>query len=391
MFNAQKIVLLLLFSTQALAAGLNIGPVLPSQPNQSNYYCKEELLSWVNEFVADEEAVITDKTLKKHKDILKREDFFNDYVNLSLYNRSASVIQHPNNIDAATDLKSMLYKIGQSKFGTKVKKSAKSTLIHTDFLLLYSYGVLALKEKGHLDDEELNDLLSFISKKMKPMNRTRKHHLDMKKCTDEYLGEEKFDVFACQNHAYSAQHLRMLVGVLNEDFSEIEQGLKLYRFAIDDLGTSGALWREASRGAYSWTYYPHALGSLMAIADMDKRMGGQLFSYANKRGQTIHDAVTFYVDSLANPTDPELMWRYAEKNMGIDNDRKGWDEPKSLWRHERAVSKQDYQEWFPIYAHHFGGHPNIDKFEKTISFEMDMAPEFTYHLGLNTWCSHEFN
>ena len=144
----KKSLLLLLFSTQALAA-LNIGPVLPSQPNQSNYYCKEELLTWINEFVADEEAVITDKALKKHKDILKDEDFFNDYVNLSLYNRSASVIQHPNNIDAATDLKSMLYKIGHSKFGTKVKKSQEHVDSYRFPVALFIRGV-GFERKGAL-------------------------------------------------------------------------------------------------------------------------------------------------------------------------------------------------------------------------------------------------
>ena len=68
------------------------------------------------------------------------------------------------------------------------------------------------------------------------------------------------------------------------------------------------------KGAYSWTYYPHALGSLMAIGDIDKQLGGNLFAYKNKNGQTIHDAVRFHIESLQNPTNPNLMWKYAVKN-----------------------------------------------------------------------------
>ena len=369
---------------------VNISTILPSETS-SNYYCNKELGSFVNDFVVDEEKSITDKRLNSSQDILKNEDFFNDIVNLSLYNRTALVIQQPNNSAAVSDLKAKLLQIGKSEYGTKIQKSSTASLIHKDFLLLYSHAVLALKENDKLSDSEFKTFTSFILQRMNIKNLRNKHHFKMSGCSASYLGEKKFDVFACQNHAYGSQHLRMLVGVLTGNKSEIKQGQKLYRFAIDDLGSTGALWREASRGAYSWTYYAHALSHLVAIGDIDRQLGGNLFTYQNKNGQSIHDAVEFYVESLNAPENPGLMWNYATKNMGIDKPRKDWNKPKSLAKHERVLTRPGYSEWFPIYAYNFTEHPNVNAFKDIIKFNpYDEAPEFTYHLGLNSWCTYDY-
>ena len=83
---------------------VNISKILPSQVS-SNYFCEKELESFVNDFVFQEEKSITDKRLNSSQDILKNEDFFNDIINLSLYNRTAFVIQQPRNTTAASSLK----------------------------------------------------------------------------------------------------------------------------------------------------------------------------------------------------------------------------------------------------------------------------------------------
>ena len=369
---------------------LNISKVLPTETSNS-YYCTKGLSSHIYGFIVYEEKSITDKKLNSYRDIQWNEDFFQDIINLSLYNRTAFLLQQPNNSVAVSDLKAKLYQIGKSKYGTKVHKSSTGTLIHKDFLFLYSHAVLALKENNKLSDAELKTFTEFILQRMKFNNLKNKYHFNMSKCSAEYLGEEKFDVFACQNHTYGFQHLRMLVGVLTGNKSEIEQGQNLYRFAIDDLGTTGALWREASRGAYSWTYYPHALSHLVAIGDIDRKLGGNLFAYNNKNGQTIHDAVEFYVESLNAPENPALMWKYAIKNIGLVKSRKDWNKPKSLARYERVLTRPGYSEWFPIYAYNFSEHPNVNAFKDIIQFNPDdEAPEMTYHLGLNSWCAYDY-
>ena len=397
-------VLTLGLSSQAIAAvkwnnstagnddtGYIASPILPKKGHMSNW-CTRETYELVKDPIEKEEKLyITDEELKKASTIEAHGYWFDTYVNFSLYNRTASLLSNTHDDSMVNDFKNLLKQIGKSKFATRVKKR-KSTqrLLQTDFLLLYTYSVVALDETGNLTEDEKKTFIGYIKTRMNLNGISSSHAFKGSECTKKFMGEDKFDVFSCQNHTYGKQHLRMLVGVLTNNKNEIEKGRKLYKFAIDDLGSTGALWREASRGAYSWVYYPHALGALMAIGDIDKRLGGELFSYKNKRGQSIHDAVKFYIDSLKDPTNPSLMMRYAKKNVGIDKPRKDWNKPKSLGRHERVLTRQKYSEWFPIYANNFSEHPNVNAFKDVIQFNPnDEAPEKTYHLGLNSWCVYD--
>ena len=70
------------------------------------------------------------------------------------------------------------------------------------------------------------------------------------------------DLFGCQNHIYDEAHLRTLYGFIFNDEEEFRAGERVYRFALDDLKEDGALWREASRGWWSWTYYGLGLNFL---------------------------------------------------------------------------------------------------------------------------------
>ena len=75
----------------------------------------------------------------------------------------------------------------------------------------------------------------------------------------------------------------------------------------------------------------------------------------------------------------------------IDKPRKNWNKPKSLERHKRVLDRPDYSEWFPIYAYSFSEHPNVKAFRDIIQFNPnDEAPEFTYHMGLNSWCTYNY-
>ena len=363
-------------------------PILPQETHMSDW-CDRETYELVKDPIEEEEKIyITDKQLNKARSIEAHEDWFDTYINFSLYNRTASLLSNTHDQSMVKDFKSLLQQIGRSKFATQVnRRKSSQRLLQTDFLLLYTYSVVALDETGNLTEDEKKTFIGYIKTRMNLNGISSSHAFKGSECTKKFMGEDKFDVFSCQNHTYGKQHLRMLVGVLTNNKNEIEKGRKLYKFAIDDLGRTGALWREASRGAYSWTYYPHALGALMAIGDIDKRLGGELFSYKNKKGQTIHDTVKFYLESLKDPTNPSLMMRYAKKNMGIDKPRKDWNNPTSLRRHQIALHKLKYHEWFPIYAHNFPKHQCVADFKSTVSMKPE-APEFTYHLGLNSWCAY---
>ena len=98
------------------------------------------------------------------------------------------------------------------------------------------------------------------------------------------------DQWSCQNHTYSHQLTRTLYGATFGSSKDYAMGEKMYKFAIDDLKPDGALWREAVRGRWSWSYYAHTLGLLLSIAEIYKHNGVDLYSYkSDKNGLTIHD------------------------------------------------------------------------------------------------------
>ena len=236
---------------------------------------------------------------------------------------------------------------------------------------------------GQVDQATKKALLKPIAKRASLPEYKKKFYYGMKDCNGKTRGKPGRDPWGCQNHTYGVQHVRMLMGVLSGKKSEIGRGAKLYKYAITDLSAEGALWREAVRGAYSWTYYPHALEHLMAIGDLDARMGGNLFAYTNKRGQSIHDAVRFYVNSLSDPSNPDLMRKYAAFNLGTEGRRDG-DNPFSNWRRQRALTRRYYQAWFPIYRSYFPNRAETRAFAQ-LTRGADSA-QASYHLGLDTWC-----
>ena len=98
---------------------------------------------------------------------------------------------------------------------------------------------------------------------------------------------------------------------------DVEFGEAMFRFAIDDLSEDGALWREASRGAWSWHYTAIALGQLLSVSEISRASGTNVVDYRSPiSGHTIHDAVNFYLRAIA---DPELMFRYAKADAGVEH------------------------------------------------------------------------
>jgi hypothetical protein len=321
--------------------------------------------------------------LNSTRSVSDDEGFFEDAVNPRLFAATSAVIQSPSDTPVAQHLIGLINTINTSRYATQVSKNSIDNLLHTDFLLLMAYGLLALDEVGHLDKATKKALLQPIIERVNLSDYKNKFYYGMEQCNSKTRAKPGRDPWDCQNHTYGVQHVRMMMGILGGKKSEIRQGAKLYEYAISDLSAEGALWREAVRGAYSWTYYPHALEHLMAIGDLDARMDGKLLAHTNKRGQSIHDAVRFYVSSLSDPSSPELMRKYSAYNLGVEGRRDG-ENPYSNWRRQRALGYHYYQAWFPIYRKHFPNRPETKAFARLIRGAK--APELSYHLGLDTWC-----
>lgn len=341
-----------------------------------------------NEVVANSP---TSEEISNIENIIHDWRYVEDNVNRSIFNLTSAVLLAPENSQTADTLVNYLHDIGNSNFATQLSSDAEENLVFTDFLLHYAHAILALSELNLIDQTQKLKLVGMLKSRISLPSYKQKHYYDMRSCTTNKQGEKSSDLGGCQNHTYGVQHLRMLTGHLANDKQEYQRGIKLYKFAIDDLGRSGALWREASRGAYSWGYYAHALGHLVAIASIDKALGGQVFDYNNAAGNSIHTAIEFYIGALNNQN---VMHIYSDTNWGVEG-RKLSSKPRSLEYYRRVTSDKFYHEWFPVYRQAFPEHPNVSKFLSSVNFEQNL-PRHTSrskHLGLNTWCiySNETN
>lgn len=327
------------------------------------------------------ENIPTAKEISGIKNIIQDWRYVEDNINRAIFQLTSAVLLDPENSQVTNTLVKYLQDIGNSSFATQVSSDAEENLVLTDFLLHYAHAILALSELRLIDQTQKLQLVGMLKSRVSLPKYKQKHYYDMRSCTKNKQGEKSSDLGGCQNHTYGVQHLRMLTGHLANDKNEYERGTKLYMFAIDDLGRSGALWREASRGAYSWGYYAHALGHLVTIASIDKALGGQIFDYKNTAGNDIHNAIEFYIDAL---NIQNLMYAYSDTNWGVEG-RKLSANPRSLEHYSKVTSDKFYHEWFPVYRKAFPEHPNVGKFLEAVNFGKHL-PQRSKHLGLNTWC-----
>jgi hypothetical protein len=303
-----------------------------------------------------------------------------------LYWWTAVVIREPDKAPKfASKIYDQLMELDAADGATRVlvNDRAMQNLVHKDFLLTVAYAILAIKETAALETSQVDWLTDFLRRRIDIANYQRPDLYGAAQCFSAMSNTQS--VGGCQNHAIGHQHLRTMWGAIAGDANELDRGRRMWEFAINDLTEDGALWREAVRGAYSWSYYSHALNNLMAIADLLARSGKPVWDYENPRGQTIHDAVAFYTRSLADPENPDLMWRYAQANQGMNYSHAEGANPRSLTVHARVLERLWYTEWFPIYRTWFPDHPNTT--HMAALYTGDRLPRTSNHTGLNTWCT----
>jgi hypothetical protein len=320
---------------------------------------------------------------------------FVDLVGGRLYQWTAGLLAMPDNTELAAKLSEQISNLASARVATVIGQSDVASdgsnetahLWQTDYLLTLGYAVLALKETGLIEDSTLEAHVSYLAGLVysSPFQDTR--FFNASRCTTAGLGDMSSRLGDCQNHTYGKLHLRAIMGFLTDNDNEVRAAIDLYRYAINDLSDDGALWREASRGAHSWAYYGHGLGHLVGVADLVSRRWFDLWAYHNSDGLSLHDAVAFYSESLADPTNEQLMYKYAQRNLGIDRDRRYGDDPLNLDRYQEVLNKRYYSEWLPVYLDVFPSSPSgltILGLLRNV-----MPPEITFHYGLNTWCVYQ--
>lgn len=228
------------------------------------------------------------------------------------------------------------------------------SLMMKNFMLVALYSFDHLQAHGHLTAEDI----AFFSDEFEERYQIIRS-IPKSKRLDEFasctVGE---NIFGCQNHSYGYAHVRALYGHSFASRDDVEFGEAMFRFAIDDLSEDGALWREASRGAWSWKYNAVALGQLLSISEISRVSGSNVVEYTSPiSGHDIHDAVNFYLRSIA---DPELMFKYAIADAGVDHYAEYGDH-MNLSFHELLVTdteKSGQKNWFYLYRMLFPNHPN---------------------------------
>jgi poly(beta-D-mannuronate) lyase len=122
------------------------------------------------------------------------------------------------------------------------------------------------------------------------------------------------------NHHYWRGLAAVATGVISSDNDLFTWGIGVYKQGIDELDQRGAFPQEMARHERAIHYQSFALQPLTPLASFAERQHVPLYQYRSPRGRTVHDAVNFLGDALANP---EIIKAYTPDTQLIDD--KGTD------------------------------------------------------------------
>jgi poly(beta-D-mannuronate) lyase len=122
------------------------------------------------------------------------------------------------------------------------------------------------------------------------------------------------------NHHYWRGLAAVATGVISSDDDLFNWGIGVYKQGIDELDQRGALPQEMARHERAIHYQSFALQPLAPLASFAQRQHVPLYQYRSPTGRTIHDAVNFLGEALANP---EIIKAYTPDAQLIDD--KGGD------------------------------------------------------------------
>jgi poly(beta-D-mannuronate) lyase len=122
------------------------------------------------------------------------------------------------------------------------------------------------------------------------------------------------------NHHYWRGLAAVATGVISSDDDLFNWGIGVYKQGIDELDQRGALPQEMARHERAIHYQSFALQPLAPLASFAERQHVPLYQYRSPTGRTIHDAVNFLGEALANP---EIIKAYTPDAQLIDD--KGGD------------------------------------------------------------------
>ena len=166
---------------------------------------------------------------------------------------------------------------------------------------------IAISESVLLNDSSLDS--AQVKRDVQWMNKVAHRTVDFDKAGKQ-----------TNNHHYWRGLAAVATGVISSDDDLFNWGIGVYKQGIDELDQRGALPQEMARHERAIHYQSFALQPLAPLASFAERQHVPLYQYRSPTGRTIHDAVNFLGEALANP---EIIKAYTPDAQLIDD--KGGD------------------------------------------------------------------
>lgn len=132
------------------------------------------------------------------------------------------------------------------------------------------------------------------------------------------------------NHHYWRGLAAISTGVISEDASLVDFGVRAYKDAVDQIDARGAFPLEMARSERSLHYQAFALQPLIPIAEFAERQGIPLYAYRSATGHTLRDAIDFLGAAVA---DPSLIKAYTPEPQLFEPDAPDFFAAFEFYRH----------------------------------------------------------
>lgn len=126
----------------------------------------------------------------------------------------------------------------------------------------------------------------------------------LNRASTRHAGFETVALSCCNNHFYRRGLHATVIGILTGDDALFQFGVSAVYSALHEMNPDGSLPRELERGARLIHYQNYAVLYLVTIMELVERQGYPIFDLEID-GRTIHDAVDFTLDALADPSTVE--------------------------------------------------------------------------------------
>ena len=151
---------------------------------------------------------------------------------------------------------------------------------------------------------------------------------------------------AAHNHAVQSSITAMSYGAWVNNEKYFKTGIEQWKITLKTMRKDGSLPIETRRGARALFYQGRTIAGLLQLAERAAVQGIDLYSSTQRQHQTIHNAVTFFIDAVEQP---EMVMKYARTNKDPG--------PSKNYKIQDLTGKSTFG-WIHLYMARFPDHPN---------------------------------